>query len=203
MGDLTLQQIIMRVFAVGLIASAHGFAIAATSCAMGDCGPRLDERLKLNPLRHLDPVGGLLAVLFGVGWIRPMAVDPRRMRLGRAGLLAVVTSAACATIAIAVLLHAVRPFLLNQLPDTASAACFIFIETVGRLCVLFTIFNLLPLPPLTGFHLLRAALPRIDPALSRTQPYFVVLLALLVASGSVTRLLASAESALERLVFAS
>ena len=90
MGDLTLQQVVLRIGAVLLIASVHGFAIAATACALGDPGPRHDDRLSLNPLRHVDPLGGLLAVLFTVGWIRPIAMDPGRLRPGAAGLLAVV-----------------------------------------------------------------------------------------------------------------
>ncbi|HXA26387.1 MAG TPA: site-2 protease family protein, partial [Acetobacteraceae bacterium] len=80
MGDLTLQQVVLRIGAVLLIASVHGFAVAATACAMGDAGPRYDGRLGLSPLRHVDPIGGLLVVLFTVGWIRPVAVDPGGLR---------------------------------------------------------------------------------------------------------------------------
>ena len=134
MGDLTLQQVVLRIGAVLLIASVHGFAVAATACAMGDPGPRHDSRLGLNPLRHVDPIGGLLMVLFTVGWIRPVAVDPDRLRAGRVGLLAVVIAASCATLGLAVLLRLVRPIVLNMLPDTAASTLFIFVEIVGQLC---------------------------------------------------------------------
>ena len=142
-----------------LIASVHGFAIAATAWAIGDPGPRDDGRLGLSPLRHVDLLGGALMVLFTVGWIRPIALDLTRLRPGRAGLLVVVVVAACATIGFAVLLRLVRPFVLYMLPDTAAATFFVFVETVGQLAVVFTVFNLLPLPPLTGQHLLVAVLP--------------------------------------------
>ena len=102
MGNLTLQHVVMRICAVFLIASVHGFAIAATASSMGDAGPRYDDRLKLSPLRHIDPIGGLLMVLFTVGWIRPVAVDPDKVRLGRVGLLTVVAGASCATIVLAI-----------------------------------------------------------------------------------------------------
>jgi Zn-dependent protease len=199
-GDLTLQHVVLRIFAVLLIAPVHGFAIAATAYAMGDPGPRHDDRLRLSPLRHLDLIGGLLTVLFTVGWIRPIAVDPRKLRPGRAGLLIVVAGASCATIAVAVLLRLVRPSVLNMLPDTAAESFFVFVETVGQLCVSFTVFNLLPLPPLTGQHLLVAVLPRARDALRRAQPYFAVLLVLLVATGLVARLLAPAELAVASVV---
>lgn len=190
----------MRIGAVLLIASVHGATVAATAGVMGDPGSRYDGRLGLSPLRHLDLIGGLLTVLFTLGWIRPVAVDPDRLRCGRVGLPVVVAAASCATIGLAVLLRLVRPFVLNMLPDTAAATFFVFVETVGQLCVSFTLFNLLPLPPLTGQHLLMAVLPRQRDAIRRVQPYCVVLLALLIASGVPARLLAPAERAVERVI---
>ncbi len=200
MGDLTLQQVVLRIGAVLLIASVHGFAVAATACAMGDAGPRYDGRLGLSPLRHVDPIGGLLMVLFTVGWIRPVAVDPDRLRAGRIGLLAVIIVASCATLGLGLLLRVVRPIVLNMPPDTAAATFFVFVEIVGQLCISFTLFNLLPLPPLTGAHVLVAVLPRKRDVLRRAQPWFVVLLALLIATGVVARLLAPAEAVIARVI---
>ena len=168
---------------------------------MADPGPRFDDRLSLNPLRHLDPIGGLLTVLFTVGWIRPIAVDPHRLRPGRAGLLVIVAGAFCATIALAVVLRLARPFVLNMLPDTAAETFFVFVDALGQLCVSFAVFNLLPLPPLSGQHLLVAVLPAARDALRRAQPYFAVLLALLIATGLAARLLAPAQAAITSVMF--
>ena len=74
-------------------------------------------------------------------------------------------------------------------------------ETVGQLCVSFTVFNLLPLPPLSGQHILVAVLPQRRDTLRRAQPYFAVLLALLIATGVVVRLLAPAEAAIARVIW--
>jgi Zn-dependent protease len=197
-GDLTLQHVVLRIGAVLLIVPVHGIAIAAIAYAMGDPGPRYDDRLRINPLRHIEPVGALLTVLFTAGWIRPIAVDPDRLRPGRVGLLAVVAGASCATIVLAVLLRLVRPFVLNLLPDTMAATSFVFVETVGQLCVSFTVFNLLPLPPLTGQHLLVAVMPRMRETIRRAQPYCAALLALLIATGVVTRLLDPIEMVIAR-----
>jgi Zn-dependent protease len=199
-GDLTLQQVVLRIGAVLLIASVHGFAVAATACAMGDAGPRYDGRLGLSPLRHVDPIGGLLMVLFTFGWIRPIAVDPDRLRPARVGLLAMVIGASCATLGLGLLLRVVRPIVLNMLPDTAAATFFIFVEIVGQLCISFTLLNLLPLPPLTGAHLLVAVLPGKRDVLRRTQPYVVVLLALLMATGVLARLLAPGAAVIARVI---
>ena len=200
MGDLTLQQVVVRIAATLLIAAVHGFAVAATAYALGDPGPRQDDRLSVNPLRHVDLIGSLLMVLFAAGWIRPIAVDPERLRPGRAGLLVVVAGASCATLAVAALLALTRPFVLNMLPDTAAETWFVFVETVGELSAAFTLFNLLPLPPLTGMHLLEAVLPDKRNLLRRVQPFLAVLLALLVAAGVSTRLLGPADATLARIV---
>jgi Zn-dependent protease len=200
MGDLTLQHVVLRIFAGLLIVSVHGGAVAAVACMLGDPGPRHDGRLTSNPFRHLDLVGGLLLVLFTYGWIAPVAVDPARLRPGRAALVAVVAGASCATIAFAVLLRLIRPFALNMLPDTTAATFFIFVETVGQLCISFTLFNLLPLPPLTGQHLPVAVWPRKRDVLRRAQPYFAALFALLIATGVMARLLAPAEAAIRHAI---
>lgn len=196
MGDLTLQHVVLRIFAVVLIASIHGFAVAATACVMGDVGPRHDDRLTLSPLRHVDLIGSLLSVLFTFGWIRPIAVNPDLLRVRRMGLPLMVVIASGVTLMIGMLLRLIRPFVLSSLPDTAAATFFIFVETTSQLCISFTLFNLMPLPPLTGQHLLAALVPRRRDWLRRTQPYFAVLLALLIASGAVARLFAPAEATL-------
>lgn len=200
MGDLTLQHVLLRVFAGLLIVSVHGGAVAAAAHMLGDPGPRHDGRLGLNPFRHLDLFGGLLFVPFTYGWIARVEVDPNKLRPGRAGMVAVVAGAACATLAAAELLRFIRPFVLNMLPDTAAATFFIFVETVGQLCVSFTLLNLLPVPPLTGQHLLVAVWPRKREALRHAQPYFAALFALLIVTGVTARLLAPAEASIRHAI---
>jgi Zn-dependent protease len=199
-GDLTLQTVALRICAGLLIVSVHGSAVAATAGLLGDPGPRQDGRWGLSPLPYIDLIGGLLIVLFTYGWVRPVAIDADRMRPGRIGLLAVVAVSAFATIGVAELLRLVRPVTLNLLPDTAAATFFVLVEIVWRLSVSFTLFNILPLPPLTGQHLLLAAWPKQRDTLRRAQPYCVVLLAVLIATGIVGRLLAPAEAVLQRVI---
>ena len=74
--DLSLQQYVLRLCAILVIAPVHGAAIAATARALGDQGPQHDGRLTLNPLVHLDILGTISGVLFAIGWIKPIAIDP-------------------------------------------------------------------------------------------------------------------------------
>src|SRR5215469_4986043 len=122
--DLTLQQLVLRLIAYVFIAAVHGLAVAAVAVAMGDQGPRYDGRLRVNPLAHLDILGTAAGVLFSVGWIRPIAVDPFELRLGRIGLAIAVAAGAGATLISAAALRLIRPLVLPVLPDTASASAF-------------------------------------------------------------------------------
>ena len=150
--DLTLQSVAMRIAALLLIAAVQGYSLAQTANLLGDRGPRYDGRRRINPLVHLDLLGGLLVVLFGLGWTRPMVIDPRVKSRGR---LVIVLAGAAATLAVSTVLELMRPLLLHGLADTTAAAFFVLVETVGQVCVGFALFNLIPLPPLTAGMLVR------------------------------------------------
>jgi Zn-dependent protease len=198
--DFTLSQLVMRACAVLLIATLQGFAIAMAAGALGDAGPRHDGRLTVDPLRHVDLLGGAVAVIFSIGWGRWVAVDPRALRHGRFDLLLVV-GAGFAAIVLGVLgLRFARPFLLPLLPDTAAATTFALIQTIIELGLWSALLGLLPLPPLAGGHLLVAVLPKLRDRLPGIELFLGLIVAALVASGVVTRALAPAFRILFSLV---
>ena len=197
--DYTLQQFVLRLLAMVFVAAIHGFAVAGTACALGDPGARYDGRLTANPFTHLD-VLGTLGGIFSLGWIRPIAIDPALLRLRRAGLVLVVLAGAAATLVSVVVLRLARPHLLPLLPDTTSALAFAVIETIGEVSLWFALVNVLPLPPLTGAHLIVAIAPHSRESLRRVQPYVAVALAVLAVTGLAARALAPAYAVLARVV---
>jgi Zn-dependent protease len=189
LADFTLQQIVLRFCAMVLIVGLHGAVVAATACALGDPGPRYDERLRLSPLAHIDLLGFASGVLFSIGWIKPVAIDPAALRIGRIGLVVVVATAAIAVLAFAVVLQLLRPLLLPFLSDTPSTLAFGLIETIGQLSMWFALVNLFPAPPLTGSHLLAALIPAAGEFMRRYHIYFALGLTVLAATGIITRTL--------------
>lgn len=183
--DLTLQQLGLRLVAFVFVATVHGVAVAAAAVAMGDAGPRYDGRLSVNPLAHLDLIGTVSAMLFPVGWIKPVAVDPFALRTGRIGLVIVVGAGIVATVLSAMALGLARPFILPLLPDTASTTAFALIDFIIALSTWFALVNLMPLPPLTGAHLLAIAAPAYHKVLTRIAPYAGLVLAVAAWSGIV------------------
>ena len=178
----------------------HGAAVAGTAVALGDAGPRHDGRLSVSPIAHLDILGTISGVLFFVGWIRPIAIDPAQLRPGRAGLVLIVIAGAATTLLSGLALWLARPMLLPLLPDTTSALVFALIETTGHLSLWFALCNLLPLPCLTGGHLLIAIMPQWRNVFWRSRMFAAVLLAMLAATGWVTGLLAPAYRLLAGLI---
>jgi Zn-dependent protease len=189
LADFTLQQIVLRFFALVLIVGVHGVVVTAMACALGDQGPRYDGRLKLSPLAHVDLLGFVSGVLFSVGWIKPIAIDPAALRVGRIGLVIIVAVAAIAVLAFAVALQLLRPLLLPFLADTPSTLAFGLIETIGQLGIWFALINLFPVPPLTGSHLLTVLTPAAGEFIRRYHIYFALALTALAATGIVTRVL--------------
>jgi Zn-dependent protease len=198
--DFTLQQIVLRFFAVLLIVGVHGVVVAATARALGDPGPRYDGRLKLNPLAHIDLIGFAAGVLFSVGWIKPVEIDPGALRIGRVGLVVVVAAAAVGVLILVIALQLVRPLVLPILDDTTSTLTFALIETIGQLGVWFALLNLLPLPPFTGSHLLAALVPKTGEPMRRLHIYFALLLVVIAATGVITRALEPAYRMIADLV---
>ena len=201
MTDFTLQQIVLRFCALLLIVGVHGAVVAGAANALGDPGPRYDGRLSVNPLAHLDLLGLVSGVLFSVGWIKPVAIDPGKLYLGhRAVIPIIVVVSIAAILAIAFVLRLARPVLLPLLGDTSSMLAFALIETIGQLGVWFALINLLPVPPLTGGHLLTALFPQIGDTMHKSYIYAALLLTGLAATGVITSVLAPVKRIFARLV---
>jgi len=167
LSDLTGQQVLFRIASLLLILATHGYAIALLARLMGDPGPGYDGRRTFNPLQHLEPIGALAMILFRVGWLKPMAIDPALLRGGRWGLFVIVFGSLAVTLAIAELLWLIRPWLLTTFSGTSAVQTLVLMsENAARLSVVFVVVNLIPLPPLTAGLLLRGFAPRLHVGLT-------------------------------------
>lgn len=143
--------------------TVHEFAHARTALAFGDDTARLNGRVSLNPIRHLDPLGTLvLIVTQGFGWAKPVPVNPANLhppRLGGimvslAGPMANLMLAATTALLVRYLLH----FGLTE-PTRNVQLLYRVLLTVIQINVGLAVFNLLPIFPLDGHHIARDMLP--------------------------------------------
>jgi len=133
----------------------HEFAHAFMAVSLGDPTPRLQGRYTLNPLRHLDPIGALLLLLAGFGWARPVEWNPRNITVDlRRGVIQVALAGPVSNLLLALL----SLWLVHWAGSTQWLV--FFLEAFAQINVSLFVFNLLPIPPLDGSHVLFALLPR-------------------------------------------
>jgi Zn-dependent protease len=177
-----------RIFVLVIAFSVHEFAHAWAADRFGDNTPRMNGRLTLNPLAHLDPIGSLMLLFAGFGWAKPVPVNPYALgRSSPSALMWVALAGPMSNFLMAVL--AAVPLKLGLLtlggfgPFNASFAIefvyqFIFINLALML------FNLLPIAPLDGEKIADHFFP---PSWTRVldtiRPYGPIILVLLMVSG--------------------
>ena len=180
-----LQDPLMMVFfAVALITAltVHEFSHAYVANSLGDDTARLQGRISLNPLKHLDPAGTLMIVIasligFGIGWGKPVPVNPYRLRMEpRAGMALVAAAGPISNLFQA----AVGSLLLRSgIFSTSVITQFIVILIVVNISL--AVFNMLPISPLDGFRVLVGILPSdLANLLAKLAPFGPGLLILLV-----------------------
>ena len=149
----------------------HEYAHARVALAQGDDTALLAGRVTLNPFRHIDPIGtvlvpvGLWAMQAGFlfGWARPVAVNPGNFRNYRRGDILVSLAGVAANFALAILCTLVAIAALRLQDATGATSVLTALVRVARFGILFNlilgVFNLVPLPPLDGSHVLYHLLP--------------------------------------------
>jgi Zn-dependent protease len=146
----------------------HEFAHAWSAVELGDDTPRLQGRLTLNPLAHLDPIGSVTMLLFGLGWGKPVMVSPSNFRDPRRGMM--WTAAAGPFMNLILALVAAIPYRLNLVDLVYSSGGVgggvlgpgldLFLSVFISTNIGLMLFNLIPVGPLDGANILRGILPR-------------------------------------------
>ncbi len=139
----------------------HEFSHAYVADNLGDPTPRLQGRLTLNPLAHLDPIGTLLIIVARFGWGKPVQFDPFNLQHPRrdAALISIAGPISNIILAIAasLLIRAFEAFVAA--PNTALLIFVSFLHQLIVINVVLAIFNLVPIHPLDGFKIVLGMLP--------------------------------------------
>lgn len=160
--------------------TVHEFAHAWSAVRLGDPTPKLQGRLTLNPLSHLDPLGTIMLLLVRFGWGKPVQFDPYNLQHPRRDS-AIISLAGPVSNFILAILFSIILRLVAQ-PFSPFFALSSFIPPFIFLNVLLGVFNLIPIHPLDGGKILVGLLPQkeameLDNFLHR---YGIIILILLV-----------------------
>lgn len=155
----TIFFFLTLIFSIIIHEVSHGYAAEM----LGDPTARLQGRLTLNPIPHIDPIGSILlpAILvlthapFLFGWAKPVPYNPYNLRNQKWGEAIVAGAGPGTNILLALVFGLVVRFGLGTLPSTfiTFAGIIVFVN------ILLAFFNLLPIPPLDGSKLLKSVLP--------------------------------------------
>jgi Zn-dependent protease len=157
---LDLTSFVIIIIAVLIAIDVHECCHAWVASQLGDPTARSMGRVSLNPIVHLDPVGTIMIFLtaitgFGIGWGKPVPVDPRRLRYGPMKGMGIVSLAGPVANITAAALLAI-PFRLGTLALPTFLLELILISAMVNIGL--AIFNLIPIPPLDGFGVLMGIL---------------------------------------------
>jgi Zn-dependent protease len=156
MDALTIFSIIILFFSVIIHEISHGYM----AHLLGDDTAKDSGRLSLNPLQHIDPIGSvLLPMILAIshlpvfGWAKPVPINPFNLNDKKYGPSKVAIAGPMANISVAVVMGTILRFVpLNQ----GMSIAFAYIILINTM---LAFFNLIPLPPLDGHHILFALLP--------------------------------------------
>ncbi|HCS78511.1 TPA: site-2 protease family protein [Patescibacteria group bacterium] len=163
--NLTLEifSFIVGFLAIVVAITVHEFAHAFLADRLGDPTPRLQGRLTLNPLAHLDPIGTLLLLIARFGWGKPVQFDPFNLRNPRrdaalisiAGPISNLLLATAASIVLRVLLGLQYSVIAHTTETIGIIAAILisFLNSLIYMNVVLAIFNLIPIHPLDGFKI--------------------------------------------------
>ena len=137
----------------------HEFAHAKVAYKLGDPTPKMQGRVTINPLAHIDPVG-LAALLFaGFGWGVPVQINPSNFKNRRRDELLVSVAGVAMNFIVAVVFAIVAKILYMTagpvfLSGSLGSVLWMMIMYIIQINLVLMIFNLIPCPPLDGFSII-------------------------------------------------
>lgn len=164
---------------------------------LGDRTAKEQGRLSLNPLRHIDPIGLLMLIVFRFGWAKPVSVNMMNFKKPKRDMALTSLAGPASNIILALILLIILRLSLSWLRIIPSGIAIArFIDSTASLSVYLGVFNLIPIPPLDGSKILFSVLPNgLYVNLMRYERYGMVLLILLLSTSYLSAPIYAAFSA--------
>ena len=167
---MNMQNILYALPGIILGLTLHEYCHAFAAYKLGDNTARDMGRLTFNPLMHMDLIGSIFIVFAGFGWAKPVQFNPANLRNPRRDKAIIAAAGPLSNLALALVLVAIIK-AWQALPDLTSSEAvlsfffsgpfFVFISIVLRAAAInlgLFIFNLFPIPPLDGSHIVFSGL---------------------------------------------
>ena len=185
MNWIQLVILVMGAAASLICLTFHELSHGLMAYRLGDPTAKLNGRLTLNPIAHVDPVGLCLMLLARVGWAKPVPADMRNFKNPRRDMALTALAGPVSNLVLAFAALAVCSGVYHFAPDhPVWAYIMLFFTYMAVLSVGLCLFNLIPIPPLDGSKVLFSLLPaRIYGFILRYERYVVAAVVLLAWAG--------------------
>ena len=141
----------------------HEAAHALVSSWLGDDTAKRAGRLSLNPIRHFDPLGALCMLLGGVGWAKPVGIDPRNYKDPKLGMAISAAAGPLSNLLLAwgsMILYKIVLYSAAAQQSRWMAVLSLLLYDMIVMNLSLAVFNLLPIPPFDGSRIALLFLPR-------------------------------------------
>lgn len=182
-----IMSIIFVAITLCISIGLHEYAHAWTSYKFWDPTPKLQWRLTPNPIKHLDPIGFLMIFLIGFGRWKPVQINPNNYKNPMQTELIValawpITNIALAIIAITITLVYATIIGLKQTDILIGSGDIIiqFWTLFAFINIALAVFNMIPLPPLDGFRIIKTFVPKLWRYMTRYSLYISIIFLILI-----------------------
>lgn len=188
----------MESFLIGAITSLpgiiiamviHEWAHARVAYGLGDYTPKMMGRLTLNPTAHIDPFGLLLLLIAHFGWAKPVQINPYNFSNPKRDDILVSLAGPGANFVMA-FITLVFMAIMAKIEYPMTDGMYMVFTSIMIININFGIFNLLPIPPLDGSHVLRQLLPdELAEKYDQLQQYNMIILIIILMTPVVSWIL--------------
>ncbi|MBX9830901.1 site-2 protease family protein [Candidatus Babeliales bacterium] len=204
-GFFAQLAIMLPAFLISLSVHECSHALAAT--LLGDNTARRQGRLTLNPLAHIDPLGLLFLMIFKIGWAKPVIFDQRNFKHPRFYAVLTAFAGPASNFILALLCFYLLAYFPAALFSVGVSLTLVqIIQATAYVNIMLGVFNMLPIPPLDGSHVITALLmkryPQVVAWLYQYSIFFLLFIFLLPQTHTMLiQLIIIAEQLLRSLVF--
>jgi Zn-dependent protease len=189
--DIDLLRTLKYLPGIVLGLTVHEFSHAYVASLCGDTTSKDQGRLTLNPLKHIDPLGFIILLIAGFGWAKPVEFNEQNLRNPKRDIMKIAVAGPLSNAILAMILSVAFLIWMKSITYDYGKVQSIIYE-IFRYAIYINwslfIFNLIPIPPLDGSHLILNYFKRFPEVYSALYKYGSYLLLILIAATMITKI---------------